>query len=196
VSNTENLTRGRKRAFDKEAAAALAMPHFAREGYDSTSVADLCALLDLRPPSLYAAWGSKLGLFRAALDAYRRGPGNLVGPVLAQATCPADLWHKVLAAAASRYARPGTPGCMILNGEVATSDAEARAVLRETVAAITDALAVRLATLGDPAPHAEARTLVAMMRALSLAARAGATAEDLDRMRAIMVAGYGHVARR
>ena len=64
------------------------MPHFAREGYDATSVADLCALLNLRPPSLYAAWGSKLGLFRAALDAYRRGPGNLIGPLVAQASSP------------------------------------------------------------------------------------------------------------
>ncbi|HFL4097314.1 TPA: TetR/AcrR family transcriptional regulator [Escherichia coli] len=45
---------------------------FWSRGYEPTSVADLCAAIGIRPPSLYAAFGSKAALFVAAAYFYER----------------------------------------------------------------------------------------------------------------------------
>ena len=64
------MTRGRKRAFDGDAALYTAMELFWRQGYEGTSIADLTQALGINPPSLYAAFGSKRELFEKALDRY------------------------------------------------------------------------------------------------------------------------------
>ncbi|MBM2577501.1 helix-turn-helix transcriptional regulator [Jannaschia sp. Os4] len=53
-------------AFDRDDVVARAL--FWEKGWAGTSTRDLSDALDLRPGSLYAAFGSKEGLFRAALD--------------------------------------------------------------------------------------------------------------------------------
>ena len=47
-----------------------ALDVFWRNGYEGTSIADLTAAMGINPPSLYAAFGNKSGLFRKALDRY------------------------------------------------------------------------------------------------------------------------------
>ena len=61
--------RGRPRAFDRDQALETALELFWRQGYEGTSVADLTAALGIKPPSLYAAFGSKEGLYLEALKA-------------------------------------------------------------------------------------------------------------------------------
>jgi AcrR family transcriptional regulator len=43
---------------------------FWRHGYEATSVAELTAAMGITPPSLYAAFGDKQGLFLAAVRRY------------------------------------------------------------------------------------------------------------------------------
>ena len=57
----------RPRAFDVQAAITTAGEVFARPGYSATSIDDLVNALGLHRRSLYQAFGSKRGLFLAAL---------------------------------------------------------------------------------------------------------------------------------
>jgi TetR/AcrR family transcriptional repressor of nem operon len=60
----------RARQFDTGKALDQALHAFWRGGYEATSVQDLCAAMDIRPASLYAAFGDKRALYVAALEAY------------------------------------------------------------------------------------------------------------------------------
>ena len=60
--------RGRPRRFDPDAAVATAQQLFHARGYDAVSVADLTEALGINPPSFYAAFGSKAGLYARILD--------------------------------------------------------------------------------------------------------------------------------
>jgi TetR/AcrR family transcriptional repressor of nem operon len=60
----------RTREFDTEAAVERAMRVFWCKGYEATSISDLVEATGVQRGSLYAAFGSKQGLYHAALDRY------------------------------------------------------------------------------------------------------------------------------
>jgi len=60
----------RKASFDRDTALKQAMDLFWSKGFHATSLKDIEAALDMRPGSIYAAFGSKEELFRSALDVY------------------------------------------------------------------------------------------------------------------------------
>ncbi|WP_433131007.1 TetR/AcrR family transcriptional regulator [Micromonospora sp. CA-240977] len=62
----------RTREFDFDAAVAAAMDVFRRKGYEGTSMRDLSEATGLGSGSIYAAFGSKDGLYLAVLDLYRQ----------------------------------------------------------------------------------------------------------------------------
>ena len=62
---------GRPREFDRGAALEAAMLLFWRKGFAMTSMNDLCEVMGIRSPSLYAAFGSKEGLYLEALETLR-----------------------------------------------------------------------------------------------------------------------------
>lgn len=61
---------GRPRGFDRAMAVETAMRLFRRHGYEGVSLAMLTEAIAVAPPSIYAAFGSKAGLYREALDRY------------------------------------------------------------------------------------------------------------------------------
>lgn len=61
---------GRKRSFDESTVLDTAARTFVAGGYEGTSVDDLVSALDLHRGSLYKAFGSKRGVFVAALRQY------------------------------------------------------------------------------------------------------------------------------
>jgi TetR/AcrR family transcriptional regulator, transcriptional repressor for nem operon len=61
----------RTREFDTDAAVEAAMGAFRRKGYEGTSIQDLVDATGLGRGSLYAAFGSKDGLYLAVMDRYR-----------------------------------------------------------------------------------------------------------------------------
>ncbi|MEW2131459.1 TetR/AcrR family transcriptional regulator [Streptomyces sp. NPDC005435] len=63
-------SRGRPRAFDRDRAILEAARLFWRRGYSGTSTRALTAALGLSTSSLYAAFGSKAGLFEEAVRRY------------------------------------------------------------------------------------------------------------------------------
>ena len=60
----------RTAGFDREHALRRAMDVFWRQGFRATSVRELTTATGLQPGSLYGAFGSKRGLFLAAIDVY------------------------------------------------------------------------------------------------------------------------------
>jgi TetR/AcrR family transcriptional repressor of nem operon len=62
----------RTREFDIDVAVASAMTVFRQKGYEGASMRDLAEATGLGSGSLYAAFGSKEGLYLAALDLYRQ----------------------------------------------------------------------------------------------------------------------------
>jgi TetR/AcrR family transcriptional regulator, transcriptional repressor for nem operon len=70
VRYTIRIARPRIVELDEVVVAAMAC--FREHGYDATSVRDLELATGLKAPSIYKAFGSKAGLFEAALDRYRR----------------------------------------------------------------------------------------------------------------------------
>src|SRR5271155_5276389 len=74
---------GRPRSFCTDTVLDRAMAVFWRKGYEGASLADLTEAMGINPPSLYAAFGNKEGLFRAVLERYDGRRKELMDRVLA-----------------------------------------------------------------------------------------------------------------
>src|SRR5580658_4662785 len=83
------MAKGRPRAFDVNQALDRALQVFWRQGYEGSSLADLTQAMGINPPSLYAAFGNKAGLFRETLDRYTDGPAGYVRTALEAPTARA-----------------------------------------------------------------------------------------------------------
>lgn len=180
MTDTEKK-RGRPRAFCEEAGLDIALQAFAARGFDAVSVADLCALLGVRPPSLYAAYGSKRALFDRAIARYGAGTGAVYDAAIAAATDLPDLRRRVLDAALDLYLRDDGRGCLIMGTLSSTADPDLRAALSGMVDARRASMRARAAALGATEAEAEAEVMaisVAMM-GLSAGARAGLDAAAL-----------------
>ncbi|GAA2522904.1 TetR/AcrR family transcriptional regulator [Winogradskya humida] len=139
----------RLREFDTELAVARAMELFWLRGYEATSVRDLTEALGVGQGSLYAAFGSKDGLYRAALTRYRE---TLAADALASLEESGDARTVIRAMLLERVAiaTDGARGCLLVNAiaeRLPGDTATARAV-RETLDASRDALAEVLRAAG------------------------------------------------
>ncbi len=142
-----NTTKRLKRpAFDREQGLEIARALFHARGYDAVGVADLTKALNINPPSLYAAYGSKLELFERVLRKYVETDFLPLEHILAPELKPVDAITNLFVAAARQYtANPQRPGCMVTEAmradsadaaEVATAlAAESGAVIRAYIAA-------------------------------------------------------------
>src|SRR5688500_6625327 len=92
---------GRRRSFDVDEAVEAAAGLFARRAYDGVSIDDLVTRLGVHRNSLYGVFGSKRGLYLAAL---RRHIEQDVRPHLARAAQPEHMpaWDFLLVAAVDR----------------------------------------------------------------------------------------------
>lgn len=105
---------GRPRAFDRDQVLDRAMDVFWRHGYEGASMTELTGAMGINPPSLYAAFGNKEGLFRAVLDRYAEGRADFMDDVL-NASTSRQVVERFLRGAAELAAGPKKPaGCLIL----------------------------------------------------------------------------------
>ena len=75
IPRSPGRPRGRPRKFDPDEALATAQALFQARGYDAVGVADITAALGINPPSFYAAFGSKAGLYARTLCRYTETDG-------------------------------------------------------------------------------------------------------------------------
>lgn len=107
---------GRPRSFDRDAALQRAVELFWRQGYDTTSIADLTRAMRITPPSLYTAFGSKEQLFLEAKERYDAATELTLGPLFDGTRTARAAIEGFLVAAARAYTDPSTPaGCFVLS---------------------------------------------------------------------------------
>jgi len=160
---------------------------FHRFGYDAVGVAELGAALGVNPPSLYAAFGSKLGLFGQVLDRYVDSDANLLAAAKADGGSVIVVVDRLLHLAARRYPdHGGVAGCLVIDGARNSADRRARALTRTAKAASTAALRDFIAT-EYPAQAAELADLVSIaMAGMSSSARDGADKATLTAFARVM----------
>lgn len=183
--------RGGPRVFDRNEAIDVAMRLFWRHGYEGVSLNDLTTAIGIAPPSLYAAFGSKAGLYRETLDRYDGLPRALRG--FETATSVENMIETLLGKAIAAVTDPqGEPGCMISSGmiqcspdhvELAQELAERRNRMRDTLAETLERWLDRKQAVSL------ARYLVAVLQGLSIQARDGASRAELEQVSTEAIAG-------
>lgn len=109
--------RGRPRRFDPDTAVATAQKLFHARGYDAVSVADVTEALGINPPSFYAAFGNKAGLYTRILDHWAATEAIPMQDILKPDRPAAEALAALLEEAARRYAAdPAAAGCLVLEG--------------------------------------------------------------------------------
>lgn len=180
--------RGRPRGFDRDLALERLMQVFWAKGYEGAQLNDLTAAIGVKPPSFYAAFGSKEAAFREAIDLYIATIGAAPMRALeAAATVRAGLRAMLEGSVAvALSAKPG--GCLLILGVVncLPVNEAARAHLlnarRKTVALVADRLRRGVADGELPAGTDIARLAAffhGIMQAISFQARDGATRAEL-----------------
>jgi AcrR family transcriptional regulator len=190
-SRKEQAAMGRPREFDTDAALEKAMRLFWTKGYEGTSVADLTDTLGVSRPSLYAAFGDKQSLFRAALERYAAGPAGYVAEALGKATAR-EVAEQLLKGAADLQASSRNPGgCLTVNGAIACGD-EAKPVREALNAHRTAGVALLRRRFEqakaqrdlpkDSDPAALAHFLGAVVYGMAVLASGGACRKELEQV--------------
>ena len=110
---------GRPREFDAETALDQAMEVFWRHGYEGATIAQLTEAMGINPPSLYACFGNKEGLLKAALDRYTKLRGVWMDEVVAAPTAR-EVAERMLMGIAEKQTDPANPpGCLLVQGGIA-----------------------------------------------------------------------------
>jgi len=191
-------TRGRPRSFDRGAVLDKAIRLFWRNGYEATSVRDLTEELGIGAPSLYNAFGDKRRLFAEAVEVYDREYGGFIEAALTEEPTAKRAAARLFAEAPARYTRPGLPaGCLIVTGDIGTTDKEVLASVRRIrqakVAALTDKIKADIAAGELPADtdaQALARYTMSMLSGIAQAARDGVPRDELERVARIALTAW------
>src|SRR5271154_2064994 len=182
---------GRPREFDTDAALEKAMRLFWAKSYEGTSVADLTETLGINRPSLYAAFGDKRSLFRAALERYAVGPAGYVAAAVGKPTAR-EVAEQLFRGAADLQAGSRTPGgCLTVNGAIACGD-EAEPVRQALNAHRTAGVALLRRRFEqakgqhdlpkDSDPATLARFVAAVFYGMAVLASGGASRKELEQI--------------
>jgi len=124
---------GRPREFDEEAVLSAAMDAFWRQGYEATSLADLCNCTGLHKGSLYQTFGDKHQLFMKSLQHYCDSMFRDVAAAAYASDSPLENIRAVMRTAVGKTVED--QGCLMVNSlvELAPHDPDVKAAL-QTVA--------------------------------------------------------------
>jgi AcrR family transcriptional regulator len=182
---------GRPREFDTEHVLAAAMRVFWAKGYEGATMADLSAATNLKPGSVYAAFGSKAGLFKQVTDHYATTVSTY-GPVALLAPTVRDVARLWLLGAVDTTTGDDTPaGCLLVQSALATGDTavEAKAELSARRHAAEEMLTERFTRAhadgdlpADADPRDAAVYVLSMSHGIAVQASTGATREQLRRL--------------
>ncbi|MFD8687376.1 TetR/AcrR family transcriptional regulator [Streptomyces sp. NPDC059651] len=139
--------RGRPRAFDRDRAVLDAARLFWRRGYSGTSTRTLSATLGLSTSSLYAAFGSKAGLFEEAVRAYAERYREIYQRAVAENDIQTVI-ERILTDSVHEFTQPSDthPGCLISSAVMTdtTSTLDTSTYIAELHSSNEQALLVRI----------------------------------------------------
>ncbi|MFJ9246123.1 TetR/AcrR family transcriptional regulator [Streptomyces sp. NPDC101776] len=139
--------RGRPRAFDRDGAVLDAARLFWRRGYSGTSTRTLAATLGLSTSSLYAAFGSKAGLFEEAVRTYAERYREIYQQAVAEKDIQTVI-ERILTDSVHEFTRPSDthPGCLISSAVMtdSTSTLDTSAYVADLHSSNEQALLVRI----------------------------------------------------
>lgn len=193
MQQTPKSRGGRPWSFDRQEAIEKAMRLFWRHGYEGVSIGDLTREIGVAPPSLYAAFGNKAGLYSEALARYEANFGSIDHASVCAATSLAAAVRTLLEAAVRAVTHPDREsGCMISSGMIECHPEHAplahEAAMRRK--AMQDRVAETLQPFADTEPVQRlARHLAAVMQGISIQARDGATPAELQEIVEEVVSG-------
>jgi AcrR family transcriptional regulator len=179
---------GRPRSFCTDTVLDRALTVFWRHGYEGASIAELTAAMGINTPSLYAAFGSKEGLFRAVLKRYDDRRKLFMDQVLAatNAKTVARLFLEGVAGFAADTDGRDPPGCFSVQSGLSCTAREIPDALAKYRADKERLLRERferarkegdLPKTADPA--ALARYLMAVGNGMCVQAAAGSSTKEL-----------------
>lgn len=184
--------RGRPRGFDQGEVLKAASERFRTHGYAATSLDDLVEATGLARPSLYAAFGDKKAIYLATLERASERVDRSFASLIALGLPIGESLAQMLRFTIQGYlsGETGPSGCIMISTSAtsAVDDADVRAKLAAFLAIEDKRVEELLTAGGDPQAKAHARIVTSVMHSLSVRARAGASAAELDAIAADCVA--------
>lgn len=181
--------RGRPREFDLAETILVAQAVFWKHGLEATSLNQIAQETGLHKPSLYAAFGDKLALYIAALDAYMELAATLIAKSLSATELRVAL-AAFFKADLDFFMAEGGRGCFLLSTAVpvAGMHPEVAKRVKKGNAGVEIAFRQRLETaqrVGEMPRGRSIEPFVQMLTsthmALGLRARSGATRKELQK---------------
>lgn len=178
---------------------------FWAKGFATASMADLTTAMGIASPSLYAAFGSKEGLFKQAIDHYVAIHSPSFWGVMDLPTARESV-EALLRNAACTFTDPSVPnGCMVIQTAAEEGDLspDLAASLCELRASNAETLAQRLTkgmADGDVGARTDVRAVAdfyaTVHKGLSLSAKGGASRAELDSVVTSAMAAWGPLTGR
>jgi len=191
----------RSREFDLDVAIDAALRVFWHKGFEGTSLTDLTEALGINRPSLYAAFGSKEGLFLRVIDRYVTGPAAAVTVALHAATAR-EVAKNMMRFYADAAGEPDRPrGCLLVQGALVSGDdgESMKQALADRSQLVEAALVTRFEQArrdGDLPKEAKpadlARYVWTMCNGLAVQAVRGATRDQLRRVADVAMRAWPH----
>lgn len=181
---TNPAPRGPRRRFSLDEAVATGQEMFHIRGYDGVGLAELTEALAVKPPSFYAAFGSKAEFFERVLDRYSASVlplKEILRPERPTAEALADL---LLRAARSYTRDPRARGCLALEASRGDPDSAAVQLARKAVEERRDAIHAFVAR-----EHPDRADLVTDFVASTMSGLSASARHGLDEARLLGIAG-------
>ena len=164
VTRDTKKIRGRPTVLDRDAAVEVAEQLFHEIGYDQLGVSAICDAVGVRQPALYRVFGSKAGIFKAALERYLNTSfATFLGHEIVAAKTVTELRSRILLRATQVYTSDSSrKGCMALETAVYCTDETTRRLAAAQVRKTHQAIASQAIELGckNPAGFADGLLLV------------------------------------
>lgn len=184
---------GRPLQFDRETAMLKAMQYFWERGYGATSMSELSEAMDMRPGSIYAAFGSKRELLFETINFYATTGQTKVKEILEHGTVVKDQVEVVLKLMIDEMScQKVAHGCLLVNLllELGSIDDEARVLVQKHLRKMKGIFqkALRRAQENGEIPpekdlSVQATFLMGSVYSLRIMARAGASLKELRTMK-------------
>lgn len=184
----------RPREFEADQVLERATRVFWAQGFERTSLDDLCAATGLNRSSLYAAFGDKRALYLRSLARYEQGSVDRIRRVFEGKPVRAGLREFLDGLIDAIVAGPGRRGCFIGNcaAELARLDKAAAARVKQSLERIEASFHAAFAHGGMRHARARARFITAGVQGLRLYGKANPDRKALEDVAAGLMLSLDH----